>query len=256
MLDFNLVACGLGKNSSAMLLGLYEKGEKPDAILFADTGGEHPYTYEFLGVLRDWCKTVGFPDILTVKYHSNLDDSLEEECLRLEVLPAKAYGFSSCSLKWKKEPQDRWARNSPKVKEVWSQGGKVIKLLGVHAGELRRVRASNDDRYVNRYPLVEWGWGEQECVEAFTRHGLPVPGKSSCWFCPSKKKKEVLELATQYPDLLARAIEMEEMSEHKRTTVKGLGRHWSWADLTSGAVLAEQVADEQAPLCEACFDGE
>ena len=27
----------------------------PDGILFADTGGEKPETYTFLGVMNEWC---------------------------------------------------------------------------------------------------------------------------------------------------------------------------------------------------------
>ena len=42
----NVVAYGGGTNSTAMLVGMYEKGIPVDLILFADPGGEQPYTYE------------------------------------------------------------------------------------------------------------------------------------------------------------------------------------------------------------------
>ena len=35
-----IVSYGGGTNSTAMLVGLWERGERPDAIVFADTGGE------------------------------------------------------------------------------------------------------------------------------------------------------------------------------------------------------------------------
>ena len=41
----SVVSYGSGTNSTAMLVGLHERGEKPDLILFADTGGERPDTY-------------------------------------------------------------------------------------------------------------------------------------------------------------------------------------------------------------------
>ena len=41
----SVVSYGAGTNSTAMLIGLHERGERPDLILFADTGGERPETY-------------------------------------------------------------------------------------------------------------------------------------------------------------------------------------------------------------------
>ena len=43
-----MVAYGCGLDSTGMVLGLIEKNMQPDAILFADTGGEKPETYKFL----------------------------------------------------------------------------------------------------------------------------------------------------------------------------------------------------------------
>ena len=43
-----IVAYGGGTNSTALLVGLLEQKEKPDLILFADTGGEKPHTYEHI----------------------------------------------------------------------------------------------------------------------------------------------------------------------------------------------------------------
>ena len=41
------VAYGMGVDSTAMLVGLAERGIRPDAILFADVGGEKPETYAY-----------------------------------------------------------------------------------------------------------------------------------------------------------------------------------------------------------------
>jgi len=44
MIDFLDCAFGGGRNG-AYLLGLYERGTRPDLIKFADTGEEKPETY-------------------------------------------------------------------------------------------------------------------------------------------------------------------------------------------------------------------
>ena len=40
----NIVSYGAGVNSTAMLVGMFEKGVPVDLILFADPGSEQPYT--------------------------------------------------------------------------------------------------------------------------------------------------------------------------------------------------------------------
>ena len=40
-----IVAYGAGTNSTALLVGMHERGERPDLILFAETGGERVDPY-------------------------------------------------------------------------------------------------------------------------------------------------------------------------------------------------------------------
>ena len=60
--------------------------------------------------------------------------------------------------------------------------------------------------------------------------GLPQPGKSYCFFCPSMKKQEILYLKEHYPDLFNRAATLEENAMPYLKTVKGLGRSYSWKE--------------------------
>ena len=45
---------GGGVNSTAMLIGMWERGESVDLILFANTGGEKPETYTYVAKLSEW----------------------------------------------------------------------------------------------------------------------------------------------------------------------------------------------------------
>ena len=104
------VALGLGRHSVGMLVGLRERGEPVDAILFADIGDEWPETYAYIPILSAYLAAVGYPPITVVRNASPIagDASLSAECHRKSVLPSPAYGGKSCSLKWKVEPQRRW----------------------------------------------------------------------------------------------------------------------------------------------------
>jgi len=254
-----VVSFGGGVNSTAMLVGMREREWTPDAILFADTGGERPETYEHLRRMGEWCESAGFPSITVVRYRSPHAESLEEECLNNETLPSKAFGFGGCSVKWKRQPMAAWLATWPPALAAWDVGLKVERLIGIHAGETRRGRIPDDARYTHRYPLREWGWGQEECVEAIRRAELDVPRKSSCFFCPAMRKHEIRELAREHPGLAERAIAIERnaIEAGSLETVKGLGRHWTWDSLIrADASQLRLFADEQPGICGTCFDGE
>lgn len=254
-----VVSFGAGVNSTAMILGMYERGERPDLILFADTGGEKPETYQHINVIQQWCRRHDMPDITVISYNSPKHSTLEEECWNNETLPSKAFGFSGCSVKWKRQPMDKYLLMHSSCQKVWEQGQKVQRLIGIHLGEYRRGKIADDQRYTYRYPLREWGWKQRDCEDAIKRHGFKRPVKSACFFCPAMKKFEVLWLAYEHPDLFHRAIEMEEQAIEagRLETVKGLGRNWSWAELVeSDRAQLHMFRDLQVPLCDACFDGE
>ena len=180
-------------------------------------------------------------------------ETLEENCLRVNMLPSIAYGFKSCSGKYKIQPQEKWANNNAQCKDVWKAGGKVLKLIGYDADEHHRAKIPEDKKYTYRYPLVEWDWGREECVEAIDRAGLPQPGKSACVFCPSSKPREILELSRTHPDLLARALAMEANAE--LTSVKGLGRSFAWCDLVRfNEAQLDMFAHTPETPC-GCYDG-
>ena len=72
---------------------------------------------------------------------------------------------------------------------------------------------------------MEWGWTREDCVREIQEAGLPLPGKSSCFFCPSMKNEEIRHLQEHYPELFQRAIALEQNAFPNLKTVKGLGRH-------------------------------
>lgn len=186
----NIVSFGGGTNSTAMIIGMYLHKIPIDLILFADTGGEQPHTYEFIRVFNAWLEKHGLPTITPVFYTDKDGNrlTLEAECLRLHALPSIAYGFKKCSIKHKIGTQEKFCNHYPPCVEVWKSGGRVNKYIGYDAGETRRVQhaALEDEvnkKYEKHYPLYEWGWDRAECVRVIERAGqvkllfLPVDEK-------------------------------------------------------------------------------
>ena len=134
------VTYGMGVDSTAALIEMARQGIRPDLILFADTGGEKQQTYDYEPVFQDWLRQEGFPEIITVRYEPrNFKNwppyfTLEDNCLTNGTLPSLAFGFKSCSLKWKVAPQNKFVQAWPPAQEAWSNGQKVIKVIGYDAG--------------------------------------------------------------------------------------------------------------------------
>jgi hypothetical protein len=228
-----LVAYGGGVNSTALLCGLVERGDRPDAILFADTGGEKPETYEYILGVAHWLLAKGFPALVVVR--DELGGDLEDRCLQEEMLPSLAYGTHKrgCSEKSKQRPQHRWARAWERTTAWWARDDKplVRKLIGYGADERYRAKILEDRWYEYVYPLIEWGWDREVCEKAIARAGLPPAPKSACFFCPASKKHEVIQLGIRHPDLLARALEIERGARPNLESRKGLGGYFSWEKL-------------------------
>jgi hypothetical protein len=266
-----VVAYGLGVNSTAMLIEFVKRGIKPDLILFADTGGEKPETYQYLPVVQAYLKEVKFPPVVVVRYEPKTAPyrTLEGQCLHTGTLPSLAYGGKSCSIKWKRQPQDAYILQHFPPGEVngrrvvraigfdGSEGRRtyagVVKAVGLDSGEGHRLTwarakptAGERDRKPSReerldrdffayfYPLMDWGMDRAACEQSIRDAGLPVPPKSSCWFCPASKKAEILWLRHRHPRLLGRALAIEATAKPNLTTVKGLGRSFAWGEFLDG----------------------
>lgn len=234
-----VVAYGMGVDSTAMLVGLRYEGRRPDAILFADTGGEKEETYAYLPTIQRWLQEVGFPPVVVVRYvvqdfkHWPPYYTLEENCLTNGTLPSVAFGFQmkSCSLKWKAAPQHTWMKGFPPAVAAWARGEKVLRAIGFDASAADQRRTYNagkidDPFYDFCYPLQEWGWDRERCKVEILAAGLPVPPKSSCFFCPAMKPDEVRDLPA---GKLKRIVAMEARAEPRLTSIKGL-----WGTGTKG----------------------
>lgn len=223
-----VLSLGGGVNSTALLLAMVRKRQWPDLVLFSDTGGERPETYRHVEHVWRWCDQREIEFHIVTNGGRGQGRTLEENCLMRGELPSLAYGFKGCSVKWKRQPMDRFVRDWRPAIDCWATGGKVVRYIGIDAGEAHRAVLTEDAKFVYRYPLVEWGMGRQECIEEIEAAGWKVPPKSSCFYCPAMRRSEILDLQREHPELLERALKIE--ANAQTHTVAGLGRNWKWAD--------------------------
>lgn len=255
------VAYGLGVDSTAILVGLAQLWRetkdpkwRPEAITFADTGGEKRSTYEYLAHMDDYLERHGFPRVTVVATAQGFSNpkwgsyrTLEQKCLVNHTLPTIAFGFrkAECSITWKQVPQQDFFSERYDMDVFRRKGGpRIIRAVGYDETETERAcgkggqstyRAHDEaskfgDVYEFWYPLIEWGWSRARCIAEIRAELGSEPPKSSCTFCPAMKPWEILSLDA---DSLERAIFMEQVAKLGRRplTQQGLNPAWSWTAL-------------------------
>ena len=88
-----------------------------------------------------------------------------------------------CAIRFKGEVLDAWIADN--IKDPFGP------YIGYNAEETKRAEKSSDDgcRGENyRYPLIEWGWTRQDCLD-YLKMNLGADWKKSCCsFCPFQNK--------------------------------------------------------------------
>lgn len=199
---------GGGVNSTALLV-FAARGMLKDVnpqrlmVLFADTGAERPYTYEYVDLAQEYCKR---KHITFETVRANY--TLEEYVYYSGILPSRSMRW--CTHRLKIRPIRRRARMHDVAKPYYQ-------LIGIDAAEPTRVRQSRLYRdAIERFPLVELGLDRQDCMSIVESEDLPVPQKSSCFCCPFQRLSSFLSLVEQYPELVERTLRLETIANLRR----------------------------------------
>jgi hypothetical protein len=99
--------------------------------------------------------------------------------------------------------------------------------LGITVDEIQRARTTEPEMirskfYAQRdYPLLDLRLSLNDCVNIVHNAGLPVPPKSSCYFCPFHTATGWLNLKREQPDLFQKSVAIElHLNETRRNISK------------------------------------
>jgi hypothetical protein len=197
----HILSFGGGVNSVALVIWLLRAGQPLDEVVFADTGAELPETYSYFPLIEDY---------------------LSQHSVPFRVLPARVRGRDLYQTCWDRRvfPSTiwRWSTRDFKVKPIFryyrSLNKHINQYLAIAYDELERMRTSPTPEVTNLYPLVENKITRTQCVELIQDAGLPLPVKSSCFFCPFSSLDRWKWLYQNHPDLYEKAVALEENSKH------------------------------------------
>lgn len=206
------VSCGLGTQSSLLAiwaakndprLMVYTGGQEAKSI-FADTKVEHPSTYEWFEILKEFLNQLNYRIIVVSR-----GDLIEEFTEKREI-PSRTFRF--CTTNFKRSPIRRYWRQ---------QGSKKVKVfIGFTYEEDHRIRASDVKWCENVYPFIELEMTREDCVKEIMNYGLPEPPRSGCYCCPFQRKKEIYRLKSEHPELFKRVLRMETRALERNPKLK------------------------------------
>lgn len=105
------------------------------------------------------------------------------------------------------------------IKDIIGEStAKAVCAIGFTIDEWVRLRKKNSsgfDFYTLEYPLYDLGLSRADCINIISDAGLPIPPKSSCWFCPHTKHLEWCKIANDNPELFKKACDLEKFLSQK-----------------------------------------
>jgi len=245
--DHNIISVSGGKDSTALLLAIERQAENMQAV-FADTGHEHPQTYDYVryleqatGVPIRWVRADFSVDIarkaefVATKWREQ--GVPEEKVLRaLAVLKPTGNPFLDLCI-WKgRFPSTKARFCSEELKHVpileqvqlplLEAGDDVISWQGVRADESLARRDLPENEAKRTYPngATLWNyrpilkWTAEDAFAMHRKHGIrhnPLyeqgMGRVGCMPCIHARKDELLEISKRFPEEIARVAEWEKL---------------------------------------------
>ena len=208
--EYCVVALSGGKDSTAMLLGMIERGMQIDCILFCDTGLEFPAMYEHLAKLEEDTGR----RITRIKAEHSYEYLMFDAPVRrgADSPIVKRYGAGSLGYGWP-GPRQRWCttrlKDMPREKffrELRKQYC-VKEYIGIAADEQYRLERERNKNPDHVHPLVDWNMTEKDCLRYCYEHGYDWNGlygqfgRVSCWCCPLQSLQELRQLYKNHPAL-------------------------------------------------------
>jgi hypothetical protein len=129
--------------------------------------------------------------------------------------------------------------------------GAVESLQGISLDEWQRMKDSDVQWIVNRYPLVEMKMTRGDCAQWLERHGLPTPPKSACVFCPFQSVRAWQELKRNGGTDWEIALEVDAQIRHVRPPYD-LFVHPARVPLAEAVTIPEDSGFSQSTM----FDGD
>ncbi|MER6942532.1 phosphoadenosine phosphosulfate reductase [Nonomuraea sp. NPDC000554] len=123
-----------------------------------------------------------------------------------------APGNRSCTGTFKIDEIAKWLKQNGATADNPATVG-----VGISLDEIERINSRKAAPYEKLvYPLVDMRLRVSDCIRTIRDAGLPIPPKSSCWFCPLHTPENWADLRRDEPDLFEAAAGLEDTLNERR----------------------------------------
>lgn len=191
-------------------------GELPrvDVAIHSDTTHERSATYAFAAQWTPWLEAHGV--MVTTVVNGGREGT--DIVIGGGKIPIPAHTTSpkgkgrirrQCTGAWKIRPIRRYlqAHRNGQPAELW---------LGITTDEWHRAKDADVKYITHRFPLLKRGMSRGDCQQWLEGHGLAVPSKSSCVFCPFLNKRAWQEMKRENGSDWEKAVEADRVIRHVR----------------------------------------
>lgn len=182
--------------------------EPIDFAIHADTTHERTATYAFAKRWTPWLEERGMRVVTVQPKQARV---LDLSITKIMSIPIPAFTLSGnshgqvqrqCTGDWKIAPIRRYIQSV-------RMGQPVEQWIGISLDEFQRMKPSDVKYITNRWPLVEKRMTRYDCQLWLERHGLEIPTRSACVFCPFHSRAEWRDIRDNAPDDWAKAVEVD-----------------------------------------------
>jgi hypothetical protein len=192
---------GGGVNSVALHLLLLDKGIEFETI-FSDHGGDLPETYAYFEMFQEWLMERGHRPIQVITPNVEEFTDIYEYYWHKKRLPSIF---------------QRDCTKMFKLKGIYNYiETPCFMHLGIDYSEQQRAVLNSKKSVENRYLLIEEKIDREGCKQIILDHGLPLPIKSGCFFCPFMRKLQVREIREKNTVLFERMVALEKRVNDER----------------------------------------
>lgn len=221
--NYNVLSLGLGVQSSTLaLMAKHKLIPMPDFSVFADTGWELPWVYEYLEYLLPLLPF----EIIIIKKQDGLRQSLIDAFVdkkRFASIPFQTESNNKnksgklrrqCTREFKLDMIVRAIREKTGIRKAEIAKTKIFvnQMIGISIDEATRMSISRLTYIKNIYPLIDLGMSRNDCITWLEKNKYRVPKKSSCIGCPYHDNATWRDMKINYPETFADAVEIDELS--------------------------------------------
>lgn len=255
-----ILSWGLGLQSTALiemsLSGDYDI-PKLDAAIFADTGYEHEYSHEIYDFYAPRAIKAGIK-VEKIGGQDILNDQFNHVDLPLFILGTDRMIKRKCTRDYKIRPIQREIRDLLGVNRRGRLAADLVTLwLGITVDEIHRAKDSRVAYITHQFPLLVLGFHRDDCTTYLKNKGLPIPGKSSCKFCPFQQPYEWAEKSLEDREMIADL--QQHINDNRMVKIGGQAKKLSFLrfdDFSQADLLLngdqEQISDQGA-MCDGGF---